>query len=371
MPVAPPTGESRGMSFARTRHARLAAGVVVTIGAAVLFARVEQPGALWRAVSSLPAHAVAAAVAATLAGLALGAVRWRGLLGAAGVEATTPRLFASLLVGAAVNNVVPARGGDAVRVEAVRRQTGASRLAVAGTLLAERMLDGFVLALLLLVGAVLAGAAQSFVVAGAAVAAAIALAAVVVLRLGTRLRGRLAPLLRGVAVFRSPRLLGPGLAVSGSIWLADVVLYASLARGFGIALSLGALLLLVGVGNLALAVPGAAGGPGSFELVTLAGAHDVGVHAASVAAFVLAVHTVIVVPPTLAGAVLARTAFAGRYPCTLTTGAPPGAAAPAARSRVTVTVSPAVTGRDSATTAGPPAKRPAGSGVEPLVTHAS
>lgn len=281
----------------------------VTAGAALLFVERAEPGSCWRALASLPMQSVATAVAATLAGVALGAVRWRGLLAAGGVHAATSRLFAALVTGAAVNNVVPARGGDAVRVEAVRRQTGASRVATAGTLLAERMLDGLVLALLVFVGAVLSGAGRSFVLLGAGVGLAATLGGVAVPRLGRRLRGRLEPLAAGVAVFRSARALAPALVLSAGIWLADVVMYGALARGFGIDASLGALLLLVGAGNLALAVPGAAAGLGTFELLTLAGAHGIGVGGASLAAFVVAVHAVIVLPPTVLGALTARAAL--------------------------------------------------------------
>jgi uncharacterized membrane protein YbhN (UPF0104 family) len=145
---------------------------------------------------------------------------------------------------------------------------------------------------------------------GAAVAAAIALAAVVLGRFGRlALRGRLAGLEAGLSVFRMPRVVVPALAATAAIWFADVVMYGALARGFHLDVSLAAILLLVGAGNLALAIPGAAAGIGSFELVTLAGAHGIGVGGPELAAFVLAVHAVIVLPPTVTGVLLARVAL--------------------------------------------------------------
>jgi uncharacterized membrane protein YbhN (UPF0104 family) len=221
-----------------------------------------------------------------------------------------PRLFAALTIGSAVNNLVPARGGDAVRVESAHQLTGAPRLAVAGTMVSERILDGFVLALLIVAGALLAGLGGAFLWVGGAVAAAIAVAALVLGRLGGRaLRGRLAGLEAGLAVFRASRAMGPALVATAGIWLADAVMYAALARGFHLDVSLAAILLLVGAGNLALAIPGAAAGLGSFELVTLAGAHGIGVGGPELAAFVLAVHAVIVLPPTVTGMLLARVAL--------------------------------------------------------------
>jgi hypothetical protein len=288
------------------RPVRIALLASSTAGALVLFLTQARPGRLAASLAALPLGAVVTAVAATMAGVMLGAVRWRTLLAAGGVQAPAARLFAALTIGSAVNNLVPARGGDAVRVESARQLTGASRLAIAGTMVSERILDGFLLALLVLAGALAAGHGGAFLWVGAGLAGALALGAPVLARL---LRGRLAGLAPGFAVFRAARSAAPALVATAGIWFADVVMYAALARGFRLDVSFAGILLLVGVGNLALAVPGAAAGLGSFELVTLAGAHGIGVGGPALAAFVLAIHAVIVLPPTLTGLVLARVAL--------------------------------------------------------------
>jgi uncharacterized membrane protein YbhN (UPF0104 family) len=302
--------ETRNVSSPRNQLGRPAVriGLVVasTAGALALFLAQARPGRLAASLGSLPLSSVLAAVGATMAGVMLAAVRWRSLLAAGGTQAPVPRLFAALTNGSAVNNLVPARGGDVVRVESAHQLTGAPRLAVAGTMLSERIFDGFVLALLLVSGALLAGIGGAFLWIGAGVA----LGAPLLGRFGGRvLRGRLAGLEAGLAVFRLPRIVAPALLATAGIWFADVVMYAALARGFHLELSLAALLLLVGAGNLALAIPGTAAGLGSFELVTLAGAHGIGVGGPGLAAFVLAVHAVIVLPTTVTGLVLARVAL--------------------------------------------------------------
>jgi glycosyltransferase 2 family protein len=287
-------------------HRRLVRAALLagsTAGALALFLTQARPGRLASSLGSLPLGAVLTAAAATMAGVMLGAVRWRTLLAAGGVEAPAPKLFAALTIGSAVNNLVPARGGDAVRVESARQLTGASPLAIVGTMVSERVLDGFVLALLVLIGALLAGLGGAFIWVGAGLAGALALAAPLIGRL---LRGRFAA---GLAVFRMPNAAAPALAATVGIWFADVVMYAALARGFDLDVSFAGILLLVGVGNLALAIPGLAAGLGSFELVTLAGAHGIGIGGPALAAFVLAVHAVIVLPPTITGLVLARVAL--------------------------------------------------------------
>jgi uncharacterized membrane protein YbhN (UPF0104 family) len=303
-------GKTRSMDVFRRPSVRLGLLAGSTVGAVALFLGQAHPGRLLDSLASVPVSALFAAAGATMAGVMLGAVRWRTLLGAGGVEAPACRLFAALTVGAAVNNLVPARGGDAVRVESAHQLTGASRLAVAGTMLAERILDGFVLAVLVLGGALLGGAGRAFLWIGAALAVAIALAAIALgLHGGRVLRGRLAAVQTGIAVFRAPRVIAAALATTAAIWFADVVMYAALAQGFKLDVSFAAILLLVGAGNLALAIPGTAAGLGSFELVTLAGAHGIGIGGPQLAAFVLAVHAVIVLPTTVTGLALARTAL--------------------------------------------------------------
>jgi uncharacterized membrane protein YbhN (UPF0104 family) len=292
------------------RMLRIALVAASTAAAAALFLVVSHPRRLAASLEGLPLSALLAAAAATMAGIMLGAVRWRLLLAAGGVRAPAAKLFASLTIGAAVNNLVPARGGDAVRLESAHQLTGAPRLAVAGTMVSERLLDALLLALLVVAGAAGAGAGGTFLWLGLGVGGGVVVVAAALGRHGGRLlRGRLAGVGAGLAVFRSPGVAAPALAVTAAIWFADVVMYGALARGFHLGFSVATLLLLVGAGNLALAVPSAAAGLGSFELVTLAGAHGIGASGGALAAFVVAVHAVIVLPPTVTGLVLARVAL--------------------------------------------------------------
>jgi glycosyltransferase 2 family protein len=266
--------------------------IALTAASIALFVLVAHPRRLASSLASLPPTAALTAVGATMAGVMLVAIRWRTILAARSIEAPAARLFAALTIGSAVNNVLPARAGDAVRVESAHRLTGAPRLAIGAALLYERVLDGLVLAALVVTGALCTHARGPF------------------LWVGIGLAGALVVVLPLIPVFRTRRMLG-ALGVSAGIWFADVVMYGALAHGFHLDVSLGALLLLVGAGNLALAIPGTAAGLGSFELVTLAGAHGIGVGGPSLAAFVLAAHAVIVLPTTLTGMVLARAALPG------------------------------------------------------------
>jgi len=279
-------------------------GQIVAVGATVVFAALFLRGVSWsetRAhLGAIPVLTALAAVAAVVVSMTFTALRWRYLLRAAGVEVRVPRLFAGLAAGAAVNNVVPARGGDVVRVKSVPARTSA----VVGTLAAERLLDGFVLALFLAFGALVSGSGGPLLVAGLALAAGtgvgMALASLQPAwldRLPRSVRG----FVTGLAVFRSPLLLVQALGASLALWLADVVMYAVLAPAFGLHLGLGGAFLLEGIGNLALAVPATAAGAGTFDYLTLLGASSVGISGAGAAAYVLAVHAFVVLPATALG----------------------------------------------------------------------
>src|SRR4051812_38398647 len=192
-------------------------GQAAALGATVVFAALFVRGVSWdelrAALTGIPASAVLAAVAAVLASLGFTALRWRYLLRAAGVQVRVPRLFAGLTAGAAINNVVPARGGDVVRVRSVPARTSA----VVGTLAAERLLDGFVLALFIVFGAAVSGGASALLVVGAVLAAATVAGMVVSARQPAwleRLPRWARGFLSGLAIFRAPRLLARALAAS-------------------------------------------------------------------------------------------------------------------------------------------------------------
>src|SRR5581483_5256386 len=161
--------------------------VATTGGSIALFVFVAHPGRLVASLGALPPAAALSAVGATMGGVMLVAVRWRAILAARSIDAPAGRLFASLTIGSAVNNVLPARAGDAVRVESAHRHTGASRLAIAGSLVTERIFDAFVLAVLVVVGALCASAQGRFLWLGIAVGCAVLVAALVLVRLGQRL----------------------------------------------------------------------------------------------------------------------------------------------------------------------------------------
>jgi glycosyltransferase 2 family protein len=75
-------------------------------------------------------------------------VRWHNLLSAL-VSVSRGRVAEALLVGYAFNNLLPARLGELVRADYAKRRFGVSRSAVLGSIVVERLLDGFIVVLCL------------------------------------------------------------------------------------------------------------------------------------------------------------------------------------------------------------------------------
>lgn len=306
----------------RRAAARLGA-LAVTLVFGALFVRQGSLQHAWSAAGTLPLWTVAAALASIGAAMWFTALRWRILLGGAGAAVPLGRLFAALATGAAANNVLPARGGDLVRIAAVRET--APKAAIVGTLAAERLLDGFTLSVLIVLGTVISGAGAPLLAIGLALAAATSAGLLVATRLSPSALGRVAPLLPrrmrtrtialatgfggGLTPLRSPRLLAQALAASFALWLCDVAMYGAVAAGFHLPLGIGGWFLLEGIGNLALAVPATAAGAGTFDYLTLLGVRGLGIGGAAASAYVLTIHALVVLPATILGALLARNAL--------------------------------------------------------------
>ena len=120
------------------------------------------------------------------------ALRWRYLLASAGYVVDTGRLFRTICAGIGINNVLPARAGDLVRIESVRRSDAVPAFVVVGTLFAERLLDGVVLSVFVLTGALLIGATGPLLLTAIALSAGSALGVVLVV-LAAKRPGALAP----------------------------------------------------------------------------------------------------------------------------------------------------------------------------------
>ena len=317
---------------------RIALGSALTAAFLWLFLREVDLGEAWTQMRRLPVLTLVAAVGLVVVNVAIMALRWRVLLDGAGYRLPLRALFPTVAVGRATNNVVPARGGDLVRVESLRELAQVPALVSAGTLFAERLLDGVVLAAWILIGALAVGAGGIPLLVGIALAAGTAVGVVLVAfaarspaaaeriveRLARRLPGHWearvsragANFVAGLGAFRGRRRIALLLVTSTAMWIADVAMFALVGGAFDLDLELGAYFLLEGIGNLALAVPTTAAGLGSFDYLTYVTARDVEIKEDTATAYVLTMHALLVLPVTILGALLLRPAlprlFGGR-----------------------------------------------------------
>jgi glycosyltransferase 2 family protein len=319
------------MRLSRRNLVRLAFGTAATVAFLILFLREVDLGRAWQQILDLPGWTMLGALGLVLVNIAVMALRWRYLLEGAGYRVPLRLLFSTVSVGRAANNVIPARGGDLLRIESLREVSRIPAFVTAGTLFAERLLDGVVLAVWILIGALWVGEGGAMLFTGIALSAGTALGVVLVAfaakspdaaesliwratrrlpqRWHTRVARSGAHFVEGLGAFRGRRRLAMIFGTSGVMWLADVVMFALVGRAFGLDLALGGYFLLEGIGNLALAVPATAAGLGSFDYLTLVAARGVDVEEHTATAYVLTMHALVVLPVTILGALLVRPAL--------------------------------------------------------------
>lgn len=224
------------------------------------------------------------------ADLVLRTGRWRDLLqGLPPAPLQRPdryrRLGEVLLVGYAVNNVLPARLGEFFRADYAGKRLGLHRAAAFGTIVIERLLDAIVVAGGLCIGLVILGSIEGgiaaryreplAIIAGCGAAAIIGVAVIIasVLRhpqLLDRLpnfAGRLSrQLLDGLGCFRRAGLCRI-VVMSLAIWLLEGGAIWSLVRAADVSLGPGQTIVLVGALSLGTLVPTAPAYLGSYQLI--------------------------------------------------------------------------------------------------------
>ena len=314
----------------RRNLVRILVGSAATGAFLWLFLREVDLREAWREITALPGWTMIAALALVLATVLIMAVRWGYLLAGAGSRCSVRKLFSTVAVGRGANNILPARGGDLLRIESMRERH-VPVFVSAGTLFAERLLDGVVLSTWILFGALALGQGGPMLLTGVALSAGAALGVALVVvaardpdgaeRLAWRVSRRLPPrwhtrftraaahFVDGLGAFKGRGRLVAIFGTSAAMWLADVAMYYVIGEhAFGLDLPIGAYFLLEGIGNLALAVPATAAGIGTFDYLTLLATKGVEVELDKATAYVITRHALVVLPVTILGAILVRPA---------------------------------------------------------------
>lgn len=254
------------------------------------------------------------------------ALRWGFLLRSTKVVPLID-LVQLVCIGYMGNNVYPLRAGEILRVLLLKREHQVPIVVSTTVILVERLFDGIVLLSFVVVAVLLldVGAPEVRAVIGvAAPLFAIALVAFFALALnpklfrsllhwvcarlpsvvGTRVQDLGEHVIDGLAGLRTPADLLGTIVTSYATWLLEAVCFWMVAWAFGLNLDYLAMLLTVGVVNLAGLIPASPGQFGVFEGFTLITLASLGIANADAIAFGLAVHFVIWLPVTVIGFVL-------------------------------------------------------------------
>jgi uncharacterized membrane protein YbhN (UPF0104 family) len=260
--------------------------------------------------------ALAGAVALYALATVVRAVRWQRLLEDEGGHPPFADTGALTCVGYAVNNILPARAGDAVRAVLMAPRAGTSIRTVVGTLLAERILDVAVLVVIFVVvgygllGEV--GADKVEIVGGVAlVLAALAAAGWTIVRGNRRVLDFLAPLASATLGLRRAhhglRLLGLTLV----IWAIETGVWMSTAAAIGFGMNPVEGLYIVALASVFSMIPSGPAYAGTQDAAAIVGIKALGATGAQAVAYIVMLRFVIVVPITLIGLVVVAVRYGG------------------------------------------------------------
>jgi glycosyltransferase 2 family protein len=235
--------------------------------------------------------------------------RWHRIMRLAEIPHKRADAYRLTLVGYMGNNVLPARGGEVLRIAILGSRTTAKRRTILGSILAERILDAAVLAALFAVltwfGVAHAPAGQwpAAVAAVALVAGGIALAGYLALRRRgrfERFNEKVRPVTRALRVFaHAEGLLLASL--SAAIWCCEGTTLLLVGHALGLHLHFLDSTLIIVLASLLAAIPAAPGYAGTFDAGLVLGLNAVGVHGGTAVGFILLARFVMFVPVTLAG----------------------------------------------------------------------
>ena len=248
------------------------------------------------------------------------AERWHRILELTGVRASRSDCYGLTTVGYMGNNVLPARAGEALRVVLLDQEVNAGKRKIAGTIVAERILDVIVLAsmLVLIAYAILPGDVlptdRPVLITGIGLALLAVAAGVfhVLRRRGalTRLRDMIRPLLDASRAMAGPQGL-PLLAGSVVLWFCEGAVYLAVSKAVELDISATGALYLVALTNFAAALPAAPGSIGTFDAAVAFGARALGGSGAVVISYLLLLRFVLYVPITLVGLVFLVVRYGG------------------------------------------------------------
>lgn len=308
----------------RVRWGRTLAGLVVAAFFVILLSRRVDWSEVRRVLAAARWTPLLLALLALSADMAARIARWWLMLRAAEPGLPLASCVRPFLGSLALNNTVPLRAGDVVRVFGFRQTLRAPTAHVVGTLVLERMLDLLVLVAILFIGVL--GTSGIFprpfvLLAGGAGLAAVAtllamtllpeaitrLMQTVVRKLFSgrkwlpRATGAVAQLTASLALLRSPARAARLLGLSLLAWTLEGAVFACVAMSLQIPVPWAAPWLSLGAATLATLLPSSPGYVGTFDYFATLGLTAYGAPPSAATAFALLTHLVLWLPVTVVG----------------------------------------------------------------------
>lgn len=268
---------------------------------------------------------IAPAILVYFIGVWFRAVRWRFLLQSLG-KFPSHRLVSPILIGFALNNILPARVGVLVRAYLFGMWEGVSKIASFANVVVDQLFDGLALLFFLEVIAILMPLpawARATALASAIIFVGF-FVLLLILALSPRLTrwlvGKLTRwlpqrwqprisdgvnmTLNGLASLHRPDRIAIAFFLSLLVWATEAAVYYIVALSFGLEQPFYVMLLLTSIANIAITLPSLPGGIGPFEFFGKQTLILFAVSEAVATAYVAIVHIVVLLPVTLVGLAL-------------------------------------------------------------------
>jgi len=252
--------------------------------------------------------------------------RWHRVMRLAHIPHRRRDAYALTLVAYMGNTVLPARGGELLKIGLLGARTTARRREILGSVIAERLLDAVTLAILFVVLAAVGaeGLPEGRGSAAAVGAVLLGLAALLAAYLRLRRAGRFerfAETIRPVAyaskIF-ARRHGAPLVALSLVLWCLEGVTFLFIARSAGVELSAIAAISVVVIASLFAAIPAAPGFAGTFDAGIVLGLKAAGVGGGEAVGVLLLARIMFFGPVTAVGFAVLMLGYGGLRPASRT-----------------------------------------------------
>jgi len=281
--------------------------------------------ALWREIAAANWYYLAVAALVNVLVIVLKTLRWKWLMAPA-QGASYRNLFNATMIGLAGNNVMPARGGDWLKIYLLGKWEGASRTMLASITGLDKLFEGMSILLLFAILSFHSSFPDWVMRSTLIVSIVVAISLVICIMLmvhhkrtlvnGTDPVGRIsrlaAKLGSGMLILAKKRMILLTLALSLVICLLQVETIRLCQLAFGQHLAIWVPALVFVAINLAIIVPSAPSGVGPFEVAAVLAYSWIGIGAAMGMGIAICYHAVQFVPVTLAGAIIYLATTGGR-----------------------------------------------------------